>query len=77
MHFLFKPHALMFEEVTASSLITMDLDGNIVHPEGAASNPGYTIHASILKAVAISIAFCTCTAMQAWRFPPWGAISCR
>lgn len=49
-HFLFKPHELMFEEVTASSLIKMTLDGELVEPTGAASNPGYTIHASILSA---------------------------
>lgn len=49
-HFLFKPHELMFEEVTASSLLKMTLDGEVIEPQGASTNPGYTFHASILKA---------------------------
>ncbi len=48
--FLFKPHDVMFEEVTASGLMKMDLRGNVLAPNGAAANPGFTIHADIMKA---------------------------
>lgn len=31
-HFLINPYGLRYDEVTASSLLKIDLDGNIVHP---------------------------------------------
>jgi ribulose-5-phosphate 4-epimerase/fuculose-1-phosphate aldolase len=47
-HFLINPFGLAFEEVTASNLVKVDLDGNIVgnsdHPINGA---GYTIHSAI------------------------------
>jgi ribulose-5-phosphate 4-epimerase/fuculose-1-phosphate aldolase len=47
--FLFKPHELMFEEVTASSLLTMNMDGTVADPPNGKTNPGFTIHAAILS----------------------------
>lgn len=42
------PLGLMFEEVTASSLVKVDLEGRIVLDTGYAINPaGYTIHSAI------------------------------
>ena len=42
-HFLLNPYNLMFEEVTASSLIKVDTDGNPVEPTPFITNPaGFT-----------------------------------
>jgi ribulose-5-phosphate 4-epimerase/fuculose-1-phosphate aldolase len=47
-HFLINPMGLMFEEVTASNLIKVDLEGNILIPTSYFINPaGYTIHSCI------------------------------
>lgn len=47
-HFLINPHALMFDEITASSLIKIDLDGRPVGDPAAFTNPaGFTIHSAI------------------------------
>ena len=47
-HFLLNPYQLMFEEVTASSLIKVDMSGNPVEPTPFITNPaGFTIHSAI------------------------------
>ena len=47
-HFLLNPYNLMFEEVTASSLIKVDVTGNPVEPTPFMTNPaGFTIHSAI------------------------------
>ena len=47
-HFLLNPYNLMFEEVTASSLVKVDLDGHPVEPSPFITNPaGFTIHSAI------------------------------
>jgi ribulose-5-phosphate 4-epimerase/fuculose-1-phosphate aldolase len=47
-HFLLNPYGFMFEEITASSLVKVDLDGNIVAPTSYYINPaGFTIHSAI------------------------------
>jgi ribulose-5-phosphate 4-epimerase/fuculose-1-phosphate aldolase len=48
--FLMNPFGLMFEEVTASSLMRMSLDGEVLEiPEGLMLNPaGYGVHSSVL-----------------------------
>ena len=47
-HFLLNPYNLMFEEVTASSLVKVDLHGNPVDPTPFITNPaGFTIHSAI------------------------------
>ena len=44
-HFLLNPYQLMFEEVTASSLVKVDVHGNPVEPTPFITNPaGFTIH---------------------------------
>jgi len=49
--FLINPQHLMFHEVTASSLLKIDMDGNVIDPPGSSVNPaGYTIHSAILGA---------------------------
>jgi ribulose-5-phosphate 4-epimerase/fuculose-1-phosphate aldolase len=47
-HFLLNPYNLMFEEVTASSLIKVDVHGNPVDPTPFITNPaGFTIHSAV------------------------------
>ena len=47
-HFLLNPYNLMFEEVTASSLVKVDAQGNPVEPTPFITNPaGFTIHSAI------------------------------
>ena len=47
-HFLLNPYQLMFEEVTASSLVKVDVTGNPVDPTPFVTNPaGFTIHSAI------------------------------
>ena len=47
-HFLINPYGYFFEEITASSLVKVDLDGNIVQETDAMINPaGFTIHSAI------------------------------
>lgn len=47
-HFLINPYQLMFEEITASSLVKIDLVGLPVTPTSYATNPaGFTIHSAI------------------------------
>jgi ribulose-5-phosphate 4-epimerase/fuculose-1-phosphate aldolase len=50
-HFLIKPTDLMFEEVTASSLLCYTLGDELVHPSSYSKSPAsFNIHGSILKA---------------------------
>lgn len=47
-HFLINPYGVFFGEITASSLVKIDLDGNIVEPTEHFVNPaGFTIHSAI------------------------------
>src|SRR3954462_7291641 len=47
-HFLLNPYNLMFEEVTASSLVKVGLNGNPVEPPPFIPNPaGFNIHPAI------------------------------
>ncbi|MDQ6680204.1 MAG: class II aldolase/adducin family protein, partial [Pseudomonadota bacterium] len=47
-HYLINPYGLMFEEITASSLVKIDIDGNILQDTAFPINPaGYTIHSAV------------------------------
>jgi ribulose-5-phosphate 4-epimerase/fuculose-1-phosphate aldolase len=47
-HFLINPFGLMFEEITASSLVKVDLDGEIIgESEYGINYAGYVIHSAI------------------------------
>jgi ribulose-5-phosphate 4-epimerase/fuculose-1-phosphate aldolase len=47
-HFLLNPYNLMFEEVTASSLVKVDMTGNPVEPTPFITNAaGFTIHSAL------------------------------
>ena len=50
-HFLLNPYGIMFEEVTASSLVKIDLQGNKVMESPHFINPaGFTIHSAVHEA---------------------------
>ena len=50
-HFLLNPYGMMFEEVTASSLVKIDLQGNKVMDSPHFINPaGFTIHSAVHEA---------------------------
>lgn len=47
-HFLINPYGMMFDEITASALVKVDLDGNKVVDSPCEINPaGFTIHSAI------------------------------
>jgi ribulose-5-phosphate 4-epimerase/fuculose-1-phosphate aldolase len=47
-HFLINPYGFLFDEITASSLVKVDLEGQIVDPTPHFINPaGFTIHSAI------------------------------
>ena len=47
-HFLLNPYGMMFDEVTASSLVKIDLDGSKVMDSPYQVNPaGFTIHSAV------------------------------
>ncbi|WP_326534623.1 class II aldolase/adducin family protein [Pseudorhodoferax sp.] len=46
--FLINPFGMLFRDITASSLVKIDLDGNIVEPSEWDVNPaGFTIHSAV------------------------------
>jgi ribulose-5-phosphate 4-epimerase/fuculose-1-phosphate aldolase len=49
-HFLINNYGEMFDEITASSLVKMDLDGNVIGNEAKFNAAGFTIHSGIYKA---------------------------
>ena len=50
-HFLINPYGMMFEEITASSLVKIDLQGNKVLESPFEINPaGFTIHSAVHEA---------------------------
>jgi len=48
--FLINRYGEMFDEVTASSLVKMDMDGNVLGDPGKFNNAGFTIHSGVYKA---------------------------
>jgi ribulose-5-phosphate 4-epimerase/fuculose-1-phosphate aldolase len=47
-HFLINPYGMMFDEMTASCLVKVDLEGKVVEPTPYFINPaGFTIHSAI------------------------------
>jgi ribulose-5-phosphate 4-epimerase/fuculose-1-phosphate aldolase len=50
-HFLINPYGMMFHEITASSLVKIDYDGNIVEPsEYPVNQAGFVIHSAVHRA---------------------------
>jgi ribulose-5-phosphate 4-epimerase/fuculose-1-phosphate aldolase len=49
-HFIINRYGEMFDEITASSLVKMDLDGNVIGEQGKFNAAGFTIHSGVYKA---------------------------
>ncbi|MBT8154227.1 class II aldolase/adducin family protein [Epibacterium ulvae] len=50
-HFLINPYGLRWEEITASNLVKIDVDGNKIAPSTYNVNPaGFTIHSAVHRA---------------------------
>ena len=50
-HFLINNYGEMFDEITASSLVKMDMEGNVIGSEDGRFNAaGFTIHSGVYKA---------------------------
>jgi ribulose-5-phosphate 4-epimerase/fuculose-1-phosphate aldolase len=47
--FLINAYGEMFDEITASSLVKMDLDGRVLDEGGKFNNAGFTIHSGVYK----------------------------
>ena len=77
--FLINPYGMRFEEVTASNLVTVDLDGKVVDdPLGLGINPaGFTIHSAVHAARTTRCACCTPTPSPASRCPARSRGCCR
>lgn len=48
--YLINPYGLLFHEVTASSLIKVDFDGNVIAGDYPYNDAGHAIHSAVLKA---------------------------
>ncbi len=48
--FLINRYGEMFDEITASSLVKMDMDGNVIGTPGKFNMAGFTIHSGVYKA---------------------------
>src|SRR5271163_504070 len=48
--FLINNYGDLFHEITASSLVKMDLDGNVYSKDGSFNAAGFTIHSGVYKA---------------------------
>ena len=48
--YLINPYGLLFEEITASSLVKLDFEGNVISGANAYSDAGHSIHSAILRA---------------------------
>jgi ribulose-5-phosphate 4-epimerase/fuculose-1-phosphate aldolase len=47
-HFLINPYGQLFDEISASTLVKIDLDGNVVMPSSFPVNPaGFVIHSAV------------------------------
>ena len=49
-NFLINNYGEMFDEITASSLVTLDLEGHVLSGAGKFNNAGFTIHSGVYKA---------------------------
>ena len=69
-HFLINPYGLHYSEVTASNLVKVDIDGNIVEETDYAVNPaGIVIHTAIHAARSDVVCIAHTHTMPAWPWP--------
>ena len=67
-HFLINPYGLMFDEITASSLVKIDTAGNKIDDTPFPVNPaGFTIHSAIHGARSTARGWHCAMAARVWR----------
>ena len=49
-HYLINPYGLLFQEITASNLIKVDFDGEVIAGDYPYNGAGHAIHSAVLKA---------------------------
>ena len=49
-HYLINPYGLLFHEITATNLIKVDFEGNVISGDYPYNDAGHAIHSAILKA---------------------------
>ena len=77
-HFLLNPYGMMFDEVTASSLVKIDLTGNKVMESPYFINPAASpFIAPCMLRVKTPFASCTYTRIMASQFRPRRMVYCR
>ena len=75
-HLLINLYGLLYKEITASSLVKIDLDGDIVWKPDTdydINKSGYVIHGASIAPATTSPASCTRTPAPAWRSRRWSA----
>ncbi|MEZ5728581.1 MAG: class II aldolase/adducin family protein [Burkholderiaceae bacterium] len=70
--FYINPFGSMFDEVTASSLVRIDVDGQVLEPADALINPaGFVVHSAIhMRSEAAHCVLHTHSRAPAWRWRP-------
>jgi len=48
--FLLNPYGLLFDEIRASNLVTVDRDGRVVGPQSNVNTAGFSIHGAVFRA---------------------------
>ena len=48
-HYLINPYGLLFNEITASSLLKVDFDGNVISGDYPYNDAGHAIHTAVLR----------------------------
>lgn len=72
-HYLINPFGLNYNEVTATNLIKVRLDGTAVDPSPSPVNKaGFIIHGASTRCARMPTASCTPIPPRAWRWRPSG-----
>ncbi len=78
-HLLINPYGMMYDEITASSLVRIDLDGNVLDNPGeyGINAAGYVIHSAVHAPATTCNASSTRIRAPAWRCRRCNAACCR
>ncbi len=68
--FLINPFGMMFDEVTASNLIVVDMQGKVVEGDAPANSAGFTIHSAVHMAREDAHCVIHTRRCREWRWPP-------
>ncbi|STS99553.1 ribulose-5-phosphate 4-epimerase related epimerase / aldolase [Klebsiella michiganensis] len=68
--FLINPFGMMFDEVTASNLIVVDMQGKVVEGSAPANSAGFTIHSAVHMAREDAHCVIHTHTLPGWPLPP-------